>query len=79
MLQDLTLAKAMVASSDGRYLFVASVSALSVLDASKKKILHTHEDDRLDVHSMTCTILDAEVYLLIGIDELGIAIIITCC
>lgn len=61
----------MAASNDGRYLFISSMGSLSILDASKKKILHTYEDDHLDLKTLSCTIIGAEMYLLAGIDELG--------
>ena len=61
----------MVASADGRYLFVATVGGLTLLDPSKKKILHTHEDERLDMHTLNCSIIGVETYVLTGIDELG--------
>lgn len=61
----------MTSTDDGRYVFMAFPGGLSLLDAAKRKVLHTLEDDRLDLCSLKCTIINAETYLLTGVDELG--------
>ena len=61
----------MTSSADGRYIFMAFPGGLSLQDAAKRKVLHTLDDDRLDLCSLQCTIINAETYLLTGIDEIG--------
>lgn len=62
----------MASSADGRYIFMAFPGGVSVLEAAKRKVLHTYEDERMDLTSLACTIIGPEMYLLTGIDELGV-------
>lgn len=63
--------KALVESADGRFVFAACPGGLSILDAAKRSLLHTYEDEQMDICSMKCTMLGAEIYMLSCIDELG--------
>ncbi|XP_067928746.1 WD repeat-containing protein 93-like [Watersipora subatra] len=71
-MQEHTQTKALAASHDGRYLFIASSGELSILDASKKKVLYKHENEHLDLHTLICCIIGVEIYLLVGLDEQGV-------
>lgn len=42
-----------------------------MLDASTRRTIFSYEDDKFDLTQITCTVIGPEVYLLIGIDELG--------
>lgn len=41
------------------------------MEPSNKQVLDTIDDDRLDITSLKCTIINVETYILSGVDELG--------
>lgn len=61
----------MAATNDGRYLFAAFIGGISMFDAAKKKVLYTYEDDHLDIQQLSCTTINAEMYIISAVDDLG--------
>lgn len=58
-------------------MFIAFPGGLVLMDPNNQQVLHTIDDERLDISSLTCTAIGVEMYMLTGVDELGIIVIVT--
>ncbi|ESP05506.1 hypothetical protein LOTGIDRAFT_228061 [Lottia gigantea] len=60
-------------SVDGRYVFFGTSNGIIVLDALQQSIVTVWEEEKVDVVHIKCHLIGVQTYLLVTIDELGVA------
>ncbi|KAK6188663.1 hypothetical protein SNE40_004797 [Patella caerulea] len=72
-LQSHEKATALTDSVDGRYVFIGLPNGIVVIDSLTQETVSTWDEEKVDIAHIKCHLIGVQTYLLVTIDEMGIA------